>query len=270
MLCAARARVGGVPVTWWAVWDGERLHERTQRRAGARADDAAARVRRVARSTSLRGGRRASRSSRPTARSTSGRASRRGMPVRGAVLGRAVRGLRLHRRHGRLPRAPHRLALVGRGRDRRVRRARRVEPRRRRARRAASARSAPSGSTARRTTSSRRAFAGDLSRGRRPALRGRSGPRPPRADARLRLRLRAAVRTLHGSLPHAGNLREGLGCIRTPRRPVVTCASRHKEALDASLPADPAAPPPDGSRRRPRGRVRHDGAVVHARGPARR
>ena len=31
MLCAARARVGGVPVTWWAVWDGERLHERTHR-----------------------------------------------------------------------------------------------------------------------------------------------------------------------------------------------------------------------------------------------
>jgi hypothetical protein len=34
MLCAARASVGGVPVSWWAVWDGERLHERTQRRPG--------------------------------------------------------------------------------------------------------------------------------------------------------------------------------------------------------------------------------------------
>jgi hypothetical protein len=35
MVCAARARIGGVPVTWWVVWDGERLHERTYRRAGA-------------------------------------------------------------------------------------------------------------------------------------------------------------------------------------------------------------------------------------------
>jgi uncharacterized protein DUF2804 len=35
MLCAARASIGGVPVTWWAVWDGRRLHERTQRRPGA-------------------------------------------------------------------------------------------------------------------------------------------------------------------------------------------------------------------------------------------
>jgi Protein of unknown function (DUF2804) len=35
LVCAVRASVGGVPVTWWAVWDGERLHERTQRRPGA-------------------------------------------------------------------------------------------------------------------------------------------------------------------------------------------------------------------------------------------
>jgi len=34
MACAARVSVGGVPVAWWAVWDGERLHERTHRRAG--------------------------------------------------------------------------------------------------------------------------------------------------------------------------------------------------------------------------------------------
>ena len=35
MACAARASIGGIPVCWWAVWDGERLHERTQRRPGA-------------------------------------------------------------------------------------------------------------------------------------------------------------------------------------------------------------------------------------------
>jgi Protein of unknown function (DUF2804) len=27
MLCAARGRIGPVPFAWWAVWDGERLHE---------------------------------------------------------------------------------------------------------------------------------------------------------------------------------------------------------------------------------------------------
>ncbi len=34
MLVAASARVAGVPLTWWAVWDGERLQERSQRRPG--------------------------------------------------------------------------------------------------------------------------------------------------------------------------------------------------------------------------------------------
>jgi Protein of unknown function (DUF2804) len=34
MLCAASARIGPARASWWAVWDGERLHERTYRRAG--------------------------------------------------------------------------------------------------------------------------------------------------------------------------------------------------------------------------------------------
>lgn len=34
MLCAAVARVGPVRSSWWAVWDGARLHERTHRRLG--------------------------------------------------------------------------------------------------------------------------------------------------------------------------------------------------------------------------------------------
>jgi hypothetical protein len=34
MACAARVSIGGVPVAWWAVWDGARLHERMHRRAG--------------------------------------------------------------------------------------------------------------------------------------------------------------------------------------------------------------------------------------------
>jgi Protein of unknown function (DUF2804) len=34
MLCAASVRVGPARTSWWAVWDGERLHERTHRRRG--------------------------------------------------------------------------------------------------------------------------------------------------------------------------------------------------------------------------------------------
>jgi hypothetical protein len=34
MAVAARISIGGVPVAWWAVWDGERVHERMHRRAG--------------------------------------------------------------------------------------------------------------------------------------------------------------------------------------------------------------------------------------------
>ena len=34
MLCAASARIGPARTAWWAVWDGERLHERTYRRRG--------------------------------------------------------------------------------------------------------------------------------------------------------------------------------------------------------------------------------------------
>ena len=34
MLCAASARIGPARTAWWAVWDGERLHERTYRRTG--------------------------------------------------------------------------------------------------------------------------------------------------------------------------------------------------------------------------------------------
>jgi Protein of unknown function (DUF2804) len=34
MLCAASARVGPARTAWWAVWDGERLHERMYLRRG--------------------------------------------------------------------------------------------------------------------------------------------------------------------------------------------------------------------------------------------
>ena len=32
MLCVAQARVGVIRRSWWAVWDGERLHEGTRDR----------------------------------------------------------------------------------------------------------------------------------------------------------------------------------------------------------------------------------------------
>ena len=122
MLCAARAFIGGVPVTWWAIWDGERLHERTQRRPGAVRMEPGARAG-VAARPQLRGGRgRRGRLAPRRAVHLDAQAGRHADARLGARP--AVRGLRLHRRHRRLPRAPHRLALVGRGRDRRVRRAR--------------------------------------------------------------------------------------------------------------------------------------------------
>jgi hypothetical protein len=34
MLCAATVRVGPARTAWWAVWDGQRLHERSYRRRG--------------------------------------------------------------------------------------------------------------------------------------------------------------------------------------------------------------------------------------------
>jgi len=35
LVCAGRGSVAGVPVAWWAAWDGERLHGASHRRAGA-------------------------------------------------------------------------------------------------------------------------------------------------------------------------------------------------------------------------------------------
>ena len=181
MLCAARARIGGVPVTWWAVWDGERLHERTPppRRRGA--DGAAGTCAAAALDLRFEEGEGVEVVSPHGAQYVWTR-KQGGIPMRGTVLGRAVRGLRLRRRHGRLPRAPHR---PGAGRP---------------------ASGWPSPARASRgtwstacTTGRRRSertvwvdgtphhvgplpFADDLSGGRRPALRGRRG-RAPAASA---------------------------------------------------------------------------------------
>ena len=89
---ARRARsIGGVPVAWWAVWDGERLHERMHRRAGP-VRMAPGHVRAAARSTCASRRARASRSSRRTARSTSGPASRAGSRCAAPCSGRPFEG----------------------------------------------------------------------------------------------------------------------------------------------------------------------------------
>ena len=180
----ARARSARVPVAWWAVWDGERAARAhaPARRPGARWR-AGARARAPACSSSRSRRARASRSSRRTGAQYIWTRKQGGMPRRAARVlgGGAFERPRLRRRLRRLPRAPHRLALVGGRRRRRVGRAGGVEPGRRRARRRARPRSARCGSTASRTRSSRCAFAHDLSGGRRSALRRRG-----RARARAR------------------------------------------------------------------------------------
>ena len=209
MLCAARARIGGVPVTWWAVWDGERLHERTHRRAGA-VRMAPGHVRAAALELRFEEDAGVEVVS-PHGAQYIWTRKQGGIPMRGTVLGRPVRGLRLRRRHGRLPRAPHVLALVGRRRRGRVRRARRVEPRGRRARRARDLRAHGLG---RRHAAPRRAARVRRRplRGRGAALPRRRGARPPRAAARVRVGLRAAVRPLHRLAAARRDPARGLGC----------------------------------------------------------
>ena len=211
--CAPRARaIGGVPLTWWAVWDGERLHERTHRGAGAGADGAGARPRRGA-STCASRRTPASRWSRRTARSTSGRASRAGSRCAGPCSGGPSRASASSTTRPATTRADTawrwsagvgiaesgaRVAwnLVDGVHD------------------GAGPPSARSGSTARRTTSTRCAFADDLSRGRRPALRGRRRARAPRAAARVRAPTTSSRSAASAArCPHAGALREGWGVM---------------------------------------------------------
>jgi hypothetical protein len=91
MLCAVSVRVGGVPVCWWAVWDGERLHGRTHRRAGP-VRMARGRVRAAAVDLAFEEG--------PGVEVVSPHGAeyvwtrkQAGLPVRGTVLGRAFEGL---------------------------------------------------------------------------------------------------------------------------------------------------------------------------------
>ena len=123
--CARRARsIGGVPVAWWAVWDGERAARAHAPRAAGPVRMAPGHVR--ARRRSSCASRRASGVEVVSPHGAQYIWTRKqgGIPMRGTRARPAVRGPRLRRRLRRLPRAPHRLALVGRRRRRRVGRAR--------------------------------------------------------------------------------------------------------------------------------------------------
>ena len=121
MACATRVSIGGMPVAWWVVWDGERLHERMHRRAGpVRMEPGHVRTAGFdLRFEEDEGVEVVS----PHGKQYIWTRKQGGIAVRGTVLGRPVRGPRVRRRHRRLPRARHRVALVGRRRRRGVGRA---------------------------------------------------------------------------------------------------------------------------------------------------
>ena len=129
MLCAASARIGPARTSWWAVWDGERLHERTHRRLGPVDGDAGARPRRRRARPRGRAGRAVGRADgRDLDAQAPGAGSWRGPGPRG-------RAARARRRVGGPPPA-HDVVVVERRRGRARRRpAGDVEPRRRAARR---------------------------------------------------------------------------------------------------------------------------------------
>ena len=139
MLCAARAEVGPLAQSFWVLWDreGRRHDAHTTLRPGSRE----VRMRRAlsrdrlagaARQPAARRGRRRSNRSAPAAAGWGWTRKRAGVPIEGTVEvpGRRweIVGPRRRRRVGRLPPAPHQLALVGRGRPRRRRPRPRLEP----------------------------------------------------------------------------------------------------------------------------------------------
>ena len=144
MLCVAAVRIGRARQAFWAVWDRSAAGCTSARRSGAA--QSRSKTGRRARS-SIAPCRSTSRSTRPAGIETvcpSGGAlrvdaqagwdpgARHGRDRRPAARDRGARG---DRRHRRLLRAPHALALVGRGRHRRRRhRPRGLEPRQRRQR----------------------------------------------------------------------------------------------------------------------------------------
>ena len=214
MACAARASVGGIAGR--VVGDvGRRAPARAAcARAGVGRDGAGARPPPGSSCASRRA--KASRSSRRTAPSTSGPASKPASPCEGRCSGARLRAAGVHRRHRRLPRAPHGLALVGGRRRRRVGRAGGVEPGRGRARRAS-----PSERTVWVDGTPHHVdpltFADDLSGV--GALRARPSPCARTAQNRIvaSSEYEMPFGRFSGSLPHAGPLREGWGVMERHR-----------------------------------------------------
>ena len=210
------ARIGPLPQAWWAVWDRRRAAARAHAIRGAIAACARTRLRCAARSARPAGGtrRRGGGRHRATAAPASGRASSRCAAQR--TLRRAPRSqLRaVGRRLGRLPRAPHRLALVGGRRRRRRTAAGGLEPRRRRPRRADRQRAHGLGRRRRSEVGPVR-FAEDLSRWASPGgeLRFADEAARERDDNLLLFRSHYAqpFGTFSGTLPGVGECRGGRG-----------------------------------------------------------
>ena len=215
MLCAAVARIGPATAAWWAVWD----------RAAQRFDAALAAARRrargdaVARARAGRDGARGRRRGAGRGRLAARRAvhldaqARRRARARASCARPRGRRCRARRRVGRLPRAAHGVAVVGGRGD------------------AGDAASRWRGTwstacTTRPSRSERTVWVdGRAARGGRRsastgsrASAGCASPRRRRARGAsnlvlMSLRLRAAVRDLHGHAAGAGELREGWGVM---------------------------------------------------------
>ena len=133
MACATRVSIGGVPVAWWVVWDGERLHERLHRRGGPVRMEPG-RVRTAGFDLRFEEDEGVEVVS-PHGGQYIWTRKQGGIAVRGTVLGRPFEGRACVDDTAGYHARTHRVALVGGRRRRRVGRARGVEPRRRRARR---------------------------------------------------------------------------------------------------------------------------------------
>ena len=224
MLCVASVRIGPARQAFWAVWDrrdsGRLLERTTLGRGGVRLAPGRAQVTRPRPAARPRDSRRSAgiETVCPSGRAYAWTRKQGGVRARGAADARrrAARacGPRGDRRHRRLLRAPHDLALVRRGRHRPRRPAAGLEPGERGQRPATPRASAPCGSTASRTSRRRAPSPPDLPRVDGLALR-RPRPRGTHDENLLPgpQLYRQPFGTFSGALPGGVELAEGYGVM---------------------------------------------------------
>ena len=108
------------------------------------------------------------------------------------------------------------------------------------------------------------AFADDLSAVGDLRCERRRGARAPRAAARGRLGVRAAVRALQRLAAARRAAARGLGSDGAPRGAVVALCKSTQGGARCAVPADRCVPPPGGPRRRARAGARHGEALLAA------